>query len=70
MKKETEVLVQIMSLLNQFEVVKQIEIVERLGKRLRQANSVQTAKEVHQFAIKKGTKKEITHYPVNGILKS
>ena len=62
-------MVQIMSLLNQFEIVKQIEILERLGKRVRQANSVQTAKEVQQFVTKRGVKKNVDHYPINGELK-
>lgn len=66
MKKESAALVQILSILNQFDTIKQIELVERLGKRLRQANSVQTAKEVHQFAVKRGVKKEIDKYPING----
>ena len=70
MKKEAAALVQILSILNQFDTVKQIELVERLGKRLRQANSVQTAKEVHQFAVKRGVKKEIDHLPINGELKN
>jgi len=66
MKKETQAVVDIQSILNQFETVKQIEIIERLGKKLRQANSVQTAKEVHQFAVKRGVKKDIDKYPING----
>lgn len=70
MKKETEVIVKILSLLNEFPAVKQIEIAERIGKRLRQANSVQTAKEVHQFAVKKGLAKKIDHLPINGELKN
>lgn len=57
-------MIQILSLLNEFDVVERIEIIERIGKRLRQANSIQSAKEVKEFSIKKGVKKDIDYTPI------
>ena len=56
--------VEILSLLNSFDVVERIDIIERIGKRLRQANSIQSAKEVKEFTTKKGIKKDIDYSPV------
>lgn len=57
--------IKILSLLNEIEVpAKRIELIERIGKRLRQANSIESAKEVSSFATKMGTKKKIDEYPV------
>jgi hypothetical protein len=50
MKQEKTI--QILSLLNELDIVTRIEIIERIGKRLRQANSIQTAKEVQRFITK------------------
>ncbi len=68
MKKETKIMVEILSLLNQLDTPDAIALVERIGKRLRRANSINTAKEVAQFAASKGLKKNVDKYPVNGQL--
>lgn len=65
MKKETEITIKIQSLLNELDTpAKRIDVVERIGKRLRQANSIETAKEVERFSIKMNAKKRIDDYPV------
>lgn len=64
MEKKNEVHVKIQSILNEIPMPDRIEIIERIGKRLRQANSVQTAKEVDLWSRKMGAKKNIDHYPV------
>jgi hypothetical protein len=51
-KMKQEKTIQILSLLNDVDPVTRIEIIERIGKRLRQANSIQTAKEVQRFITK------------------
>jgi hypothetical protein len=51
-KMKQEKTIQILSLLNELDIVTRIEIIERIGKRLRQANSIQTAKEVQRFITK------------------
>lgn len=62
MKKSTKIMTEILSLLNQIEEpAERIDIVERIGKRLRQANSIATAKEVERFSIKAGVKKDIEY---------
>lgn len=61
-------MVEIQSMLNQLDTTTAISIVERIGKRLRQANSINTAKEVAKFAADKGLKKNVDKYPVNGEL--
>ena len=66
MKAKTKVMVEIKSLLKDLPMHEQIEVVERLGKQLRQANSIQTAKEIDQFSRRVGTKKQIDKYPING----
>ena len=63
-KKETQLTVEILCLLNELELSERITIIERIGKRLRQQNSIQTAKEVDQFTRNIGTKKQIDIYPV------
>lgn len=62
MKKSTKIQVEILALLNQIEEpAERIEMVERIGKRLRQASSIAAAKEVEQFARKAGIKKDIEY---------
>jgi hypothetical protein len=51
-KMKQEKTIQILSLLNELDIVTRIDIIERIGKRLRQANSIQTAKEVQRFITK------------------
>jgi len=64
MKKTTALQIQILSLLNELSVPERIDLVERIGKRLRQANSIASAKEVNQFMVTMKTKKKIDEYPV------
>lgn len=65
MKKSTKILIEILSILNQLEEhAERIEVIERIGKRLRQANSIATAKEVEIFTRKTGNKKDIDYSPV------
>jgi hypothetical protein len=70
LKKETKARVDILSILNQFEPPEAIALIESIGKGLRQANSIKSAKEVREFAIKRGLSKNINHYPINGELKN
>lgn len=44
-----EKLIQILSILNDLPPVERIEVAERACKRLRQANSIETAKDVQRF---------------------
>lgn len=64
MKKETELRLKILSLLNELELSKRIPLIESIGKRLRQQNSIEINNDVKQDAIKRGTKKKIEVYPV------
>jgi hypothetical protein len=64
MKKETELRLKILSLLNELELSKRIPLIESIGKRLRQQNSIEINNDVKQDAIKRGTKKKIEIYPV------
>ena len=64
MKKETEIRVKILSLLNELELSSRISLIESIGKRLRQQNSIEINNDVKQDAIKRGTKKKIEVYPV------
>lgn len=65
MNKKQQIQIKIISLLNELPIpAERIEIIERIGKRLRQANSIETANEVRKFAIKSGSKKKIDDYPV------
>lgn len=64
MKKETEIRLKILSLLNELELSKRIPLIESIGKRLRQQNSIEINNDVKQDAIKRGTKKKIEIYPV------
>jgi hypothetical protein len=54
MQKRTmqEIMIEITSLLNHLPPVKRIEILERLGKRARRDNSIETSKEVQRFITK------------------
>lgn len=53
MANKQKIQVEILSLLNQLPVVaERIEIIERIGKRLRQANSIETNKEIKKFQQK------------------
>jgi hypothetical protein len=45
-------MIEITSLLNHLPPVKRIEILERLGKRARRDNSIETSKEVQRFITK------------------
>ena len=53
-----------MSLLNDLELSSRISLIESIGKRLRQQNSIEISNDVKQDAIKRGTKKKIEIYPV------
>ena len=64
MKKETELRLKILSQLNELELSKRIPLIESIGKRLRQQNSIEINNDVKQDAIKRGTKKKIEIYPV------
>lgn len=65
MSKKQQIQIKIISLLNELAIpAERIEIIERIGKRLRQANSIETANEVRKFAIKSCSKKKIDDYPV------
>ncbi len=63
-------MVQIKSLLKDLPVHERIEILERLGKQTRQANSIEINKEVRDDANRKGLAKKIDHLPINGELKN
>lgn len=64
MLKKNEIQIKILSLLNDLSIPERIEVIERIGKRLRQANSIQSAKEVQDFINKKGKKKDIDYTPI------
>lgn len=64
MRKETKAYIDILSILNDFEMSERISIVERIDKRLRQQNSVETAKEISDFTRKNRLKKDIDYSPV------
>jgi hypothetical protein len=64
MTNKTKTMIKILSLLNEHPVTERIEIIERIGKRLRQQNSIETAKEVQKFASKAGVKKDIDYSPI------
>lgn len=51
-KMKQDKMIAILSLLNELHIVERIEIIERIGKRLRQANSIQSAKDVRDFSAK------------------
>lgn len=51
-------------LFNLAEPAHRIAVLERLGKHMRQLNSIETAKEVEKFTIKMNSKKKIDEYPV------
>ncbi len=56
--------IKILSLLNELPLTEKIALIESIGKRLRQQNSIETANEVNRFAIKSNSKKKIDNYPV------
>ncbi len=56
--------IKILSLLNELPLTEKIALIESIGKRLRQQNSIETANEVNRFAIKSNSKKNIDNYPV------
>jgi hypothetical protein len=65
MNKKSQIQVEIVSLLNNLpELSDRIEVIERIGKKLRQANSLAISKEVETFKLKKGLKKDIDYTPV------
>jgi hypothetical protein len=51
-KNMQDKMIQIISLLNDLHIVERIEIIERIGKRLRRANSIESAREVANFRKK------------------
>lgn len=60
----TKIQTDIISILNDLEPSKRIEVIERIGKRLRQQNSIAIAKEVSGFKIKNGIKPiKVDEYP-------
>lgn len=66
--KKTEMRVQILSILNELPTPEAISLIESIGKRLRQSYSVEVTREASKFAAKNGLKKDISHYPINGVL--
>lgn len=64
MLKKNEIQIKILSLLNDLSIPERIEVIERIGKRLRQANSIQSAKEVQDFINKSGSRKNIDYTPI------
>lgn len=56
--------IQIRQILSTLEIPERIALLERMGKKIRQANSVQTAKEVSEWARKNGGRKEIDYTPI------
>lgn len=65
MKKATKIRIDIIALLNQLdEPADRIALVEKIGKELRQANSLAVAKDVEKFARMTGNKKDIDYSPV------
>ena len=62
MKKSTKIRIEILSLLNDLEEpAERISLIEKIGKDLRQANSIATSKEVEAFTRKNGVKKDIEY---------
>lgn len=57
--KDNNIEYKLLSILAEFDLSKKIEIIERLGKRLRRHNSIESAKEVNSFAVQLGNKKKI-----------
>ena len=65
MRKQTKIRIEILSLLNELEnPAERIELIESIGKRMRQANSIESAKEVERFTIKMKAKKNIDYSPM------
>lgn len=64
MTKKGKIRIQILSLLNELEASERIDLIESIGKRLRQQNSIESAKEVRDFMRKAGTRKDIDYSPV------
>ena len=62
MKKSTKIRIEILSLLNDLEIAERIDLIESIGKRLRQQNSIETAKEVQGFKVRTGNVKKIEDY--------
>jgi len=62
--KKGEAYVKILSVLNEFTLPERIDIIETIGKRIRQNNSIESAKEVQKFASKMGVKKDIDYSPI------
>jgi hypothetical protein len=69
MTKKNSVMIKILSLLNDLPVYERIEIIERIGKRLRQQNSIETSREVDRFATKNKLNKQVDDYPESGKFK-
>lgn len=65
MKKKTELTVKIQSLLNELETpAERIDLIERIGKKIRRANSIETSKEINKFNIKMNVRINVDDYPV------
>lgn len=61
-KKNAEIYLQIQKLLFELPLTERINLVEKMGKKLRQQNSIETNKEVNEFKRKNGIKKNIDGY--------
>lgn len=59
-----KIVIAIKKLLFELEPAKRIEVIERIGKQLRQQNSIETSREVNDFRRKSGIKKDIDYTPV------
>lgn len=56
--------IEIMQILLKYPLPKRIDMVERIGKKLRQQNSIETNREVNEFKRKQGIKKDIDYSPI------
>lgn len=63
-KKNAEIYLQIQKLLFDLPLSERITLIERMGKKLRQQNSIETNKEVNEFKRKNGIKKDIDYSPI------
>lgn len=61
-KKNAEIYLQIQKLLFELPLTERINLVEKMGKKLRQQNSIETNKEVNEFKRKNGIKKQGEDY--------
>lgn len=54
--------IEIMQILLKYPLPKRIDMVERIGKKLRQQNSIETNREVNEFKRKSGNNKSSEDY--------